>query len=192
MSRAAAAPHALTALGAVNSFLSTLVILADSARGLHIVDLAAPGGGKSVRSISDAHGKSVHAIAMNAPSAFSPSAGAAGEQILEHAQLFATSAADSCVKLWDVRASSREGCVRRFSGHVNRSAPVRASFSPCGRFLATGSEDNRAYIFDIRSGQILDKLAGATDVVCDVAFNPLHPQIVTAGYDGRIRFYGTA
>ena len=38
----------------------------------------------------------------------------------------------------------------------------------------------------------LIRLGGATDVVSDVAYNPLHPQIVTACYDGRVRFYTCA
>jgi len=175
--------QSLSTFACVNSFMSTLVLLADSARGLHWLDLSS---GQLVRSVADAHSKPVHCVTMNPPSAFVPEA---GESALDTHQLFATVAADSAVKLWDVRSKE---CARRITGHVNRSAPVRAAFSPCSRYLAAGSEDNRAYVFDLRTGNILDKLAGATDVVCDVAYNPLHPQLVTAGYDGRIRFYTTS
>jgi WD40 repeat protein len=182
LSQPVGSSQSLTTFACANSFLSTLVLLADSARGLHWLDLAS---GQLVRTVADAHSKPIHCISLNAPSAFVADE---GEQSIESHQLFATVAADSAIKLWDVRSPE---CARRLSGHVNRAAPVRASFSPCGRFLASGSEDNRAYVFDLRTGNILDKLAGATDLVCDVAYNPLHPQLVTAGYDGRIRFYTT-
>ena len=33
------------------------------------------------------------------------------------------------------------------------------------------------------------RLSGHTDVVSSVDFNPLRPQLVTASYDGRVRFY---
>lgn len=32
-------------------------------------------------------------------------------------------------------------CVRRYEGHLNRVHPCGLAFSPCGRFIATGSED---------------------------------------------------
>lgn len=64
------------------------------------------------------------------------------------------------------------------------------SFSPCCRYIASGSEDNRAYLFDIGSGTYISKLNGGhKGVVSDVAFHPLHPQLATACYDGKIRFF---
>lgn len=48
-----------------------------------------------------------------------------------------------------------------------------------------------AYLFDIRAGTgtYLERLSGHSDAVCDVAFNPLHPQLVTACVDGRVRSF---
>lgn len=33
-------------------------------------------------------------------------------------------------------------CTRRYENHINRCHPCSAAISPCGRFIATGSEDN--------------------------------------------------
>jgi len=59
------------------------------------------------------------------------------------------------------------------------------------RYIVTGSEDKHAYVYDIRghSGTYMDKVGGHTDVVTDVCCNPLHPQIVTACNDGRVRCF---
>lgn len=39
-------------------------------------------------------------------------------------------------------------------------------------------------------GTVLYRIRGAHgDAVMDVAFNPLHPQLVTACLDGRLHFY---
>mmetsp|Transcript_27654 Transcript_27654/g.39103 ORF Transcript_27654/g.39103 Transcript_27654/m.39103 type:complete len:105 (+) Transcript_27654:1-315(+) len=100
--------------------------------------------------------------------------------------MFLTSAADGCVKLWDVRVGA---FVRRFEGHVNRQQPVGAAFSPCGRYFATGSEDKCTFLFDLRMTTYVEKLTGSSDVVSDVAFHPAHPQLAAASYDGKIRFY---
>lgn len=58
------------------------------------------------------------------------------------------------------------------------------------RYLASGSEDKSAYIYDLRMGTVLHRIRGIHgDAVMDVAFNPLHPQLATACLDGRLHFY---
>jgi WD40 repeat protein len=58
------------------------------------------------------------------------------------------------------------------------------------RYLASGSEDKSAYLYDLRMGTVLHRIRGVHgDAVMDVAFNPLHPQLATACLDGRIHFY---
>lgn len=46
-------------------------------------------------------------------------------------------------------------CVRTFAEHVNKVHSVGLDFSPCGRFVATGSEDRWAHIYDIRCACIV-------------------------------------
>ena len=71
-----------------------------------------------------------------------------------------------------------------------RASAVQASFSPCMRYIASGSEDRAAFLYDIRRGTALAKLQGHhTDVVSCVAWNPLYPQLATASYDGHIHFF---
>ena len=66
------------------------------------------------------------------------------------------------------------------------------AFSPCLRYVAAGGEDRAATLFDLRMGTVLHRLRdGHTDVVADVAFHPLHPQLATACYDGRVRFFNS-
>jgi len=44
-------------------------------------------------------------------------------------------------------------------------------------------------LIDLRGGKELAKLQGHRDVVMDVTFNPLFPQLATSGFDGTVRFY---
>ncbi|KAJ4949011.1 hypothetical protein JOQ06_020531 [Pogonophryne albipinna] len=87
--------------------------------------------------------------------------------------LFLTSAVTDGVKMWDLRSLR---CVRRYENHLNRCHPCSAAISPCGRFIASGSEDNCAYVYDIRSSSYLHKLQKHSDTVLSVAFNPATPQ----------------
>jgi WD40 repeat protein len=72
--------------------------------------------------------------------------------------------------------------VRLFEGHVNRTHPIGICFSPCFRFIACGSEDKACYIYDVLSGSQVSRLSGSTDVVSDVSYSPVHPQLVRAFY----------
>ncbi len=50
-------------------------------------------------------------------------------------ELFATSATDSTVKLWDLRTTR---AVRAFAQHRNTTVPVGCAFSPCLRYAQGG------------------------------------------------------
>lgn len=48
-----------------------------------------------------------------------------------------------------------------------------------------------AHLYDLRMGQPLHRLrgGGTSDVISDIAFHPVHPQVATASFDGKIRFF---
>jgi WD40 repeat protein len=81
------------------------------------------------------------------------------------------------------------GVVKTFSDHINRVHRTGVAFSPCMRYVATGSEDRACYIYDVRAGGCVQKLTGHTDVCSAIAFNPLFPQCATGSLDSTVRFY---
>ncbi|KAK1939300.1 WD repeat-containing protein 27 [Phytophthora citrophthora] len=172
--------QSVTSLTCVNgAFLSSVAVIAGSDRSLRVLDVGAGGGGRIVRVVRDAHNRAAHTVALPRPTCYTshPS---------NFYDLLLSSAPDNTTHLWDIRA---DNCVMRFGEHVNRVHTLGVTFSPCMRYVATGSEDRAAYIYDIRTGRRLVKLKGHTDVVTSVAFNPLHPQLATASCDGTVRFY---
>ncbi|TRZ23999.1 hypothetical protein HGM15179_003171 [Zosterops borbonicus] len=118
----------ITSLSAVNEFYSYIVLTAGSNRALEIFDLNA---GCSTAVIQEAHVRSVHQICQNKGSSFST-------QQPEAYNLFLTTAAGDGIKLWDLRTLR---CERRFEGHSSRCYPCGIAVSPCGRFIASGSDD---------------------------------------------------
>ena len=48
---------------------------------------------------------------------------------------FLTSAMDSSINLWDIRAPS---VISNYNSHVNRSETISCDISPCLRYIATG------------------------------------------------------
>ena len=155
------------------------LVLAGSNKVVAVLDLET---GQPTAATSAAHGRAVHRVALPTPA---PNAAAAAPG------LFVTAAVDGTVKLWDARAGL-EHCTAVFAAHTNRLHPsLGCAFSPCMRFIGCGSEDKLAYLYDLRSaaGGPLRKLRGHSDAVLDVAWNPIHPQLATAGADGRILFF---
>ncbi|XP_078788169.1 WD repeat-containing protein 27 isoform X3 [Oryzias latipes] len=168
----------ITAMSAINDFLSYIVLVCGSDRSIQVVDM---NRGGVASTMAEAHSRSIHCITQNKGSRFCT-------QTSDSYNLFLTSAITDGLKLWDLRTMR---CVRRYDSHVIRCHPCFSSISPCGRFIATGSEDNCAYIYDIRSSLHLHKLHRHTDTVLSVSFNPAKPELLTGTLDGKLRLFQT-
>ncbi|XP_064365369.1 WD repeat-containing protein 27 isoform X1 [Dromaius novaehollandiae] len=166
----------ITSLSAVNGFYSYIVLTAGSNRALEVFDLNA---GCSIAVIPEAHSRSVHQICQNKGSAFSA-------QQSEAYNLFMTTAVGDGIKLWDLRTLR---CERRFEGHISRCRPCGIAVSPCGRFIASGSDDKSAYIYEMCSSTFAYKLGGHTESVINVTFSPSSPQLTTATLDGKLQLF---
>nr|XP_015218204.1 PREDICTED: WD repeat-containing protein 27 isoform X2 [Lepisosteus oculatus] len=119
----------ITSVSAVNDFFSYIVLVAGNDHAVEAFDLNV---GRRAACIPDAHTRAVHHIAQNKGSMFST-------QEPDAYNLFLTSSVTDGIKLWDLRTLR---CVQRYEGHVNRCHPCTAAFSPCGQYIATGSENN--------------------------------------------------
>eukprot|EP00048_Salpingoeca_helianthica_P012427 m.180364 g.180364 ORF g.180364 m.180364 type:complete len:161 (-) comp15374_c0_seq27:235-717(-) len=150
---------------------STAVLLLTRRRSVCVMDMNAA---RPARILPDVHRRPVTHIALNSGSAFVTHLPAAYD-------LFLTTAVSDGANMWDLPR-----CVRRFDSHTARQ-PVSAAFSPCGRYVACGSEDRAVYLYDIRTGSVMQKLGGHTDVACHVAFAPAIPALISGCADGFLR-----
>ncbi|XP_076868454.1 WD repeat-containing protein 27 isoform X3 [Brachyhypopomus gauderio] len=166
----------ITAVSAINDFFSYIVLAAGSDHSIQVFDM---NRGCVVAKISEAHCRAVHHLSQNKGSMFST-------QDRDSYNLFLSSAVTDGIKLWDLRTTR---CVRRYESHVNRRHWCTGAMSPCGRYIATGSEDNCAYVYDIRSSIFLHKLQRQSDTVLNVAFNPSTPELLTGTLDGKLAVF---
>ncbi|XP_061083570.1 WD repeat-containing protein 27 [Conger conger] len=166
----------ITCTSTINQLYSYIVLAAGVDRSVEVFDMNV---GHVCAEIPDAHTRAVHHITQNQGSVFST-------QAPDLYNLFLTGAVTDGLKLWDLRTLR---CVRRYEGHANRCHPCGAAFSPCGRYIATGSEDNCAYVYDIRSCTYLHKLQRHSDPVLTVAFNPAKPELMTGTLDGKLQLF---
>ncbi len=75
-------------------------------------------------------------------------------------------------------------------GHTNTVLAV--AYSPAGRYIATGSKDRTARLWDARSGQLVGTFAGHANWVLSVAFSPDETRLATAGADRTARVWDVA
>ncbi|RXN05054.1 WD repeat-containing 27 isoform X2 [Labeo rohita] len=153
----------ITSVSAINDFYSYIVLASGADRTIQVFDM---NQGCMATQIPDAHCRAVHHLTQNRGSPFCT-------QALESYNLFLSSAITDGLKLWDLRTAR---CIRRYESHVNRCHHCTAAFSPCGRFITTGSEDHSAYVYDTRSSNFLHKLPRHSETVLNVAFNPASPE----------------
>jgi len=151
---------AMTTLSAVNSFYSYIVIAASSDRAIQVFDMNVA---KCCLTIDEAHSRSMHQICQNT-SQFNQGS----------YDMFLTSAVGDGVKMWDLRNGQ---CVNHFDVHVNTCLPTKASFSPDSNYVAVGSEDRSALVYDLRMNGTIQKYGLFSDSVTNCQFNPCRSQV---------------
>lgn len=93
------------------------------------------------------------------------------------------------VHLWDLE----DRCLlRRFQGVTQGFYTIHSCFGGFKQsFIASGSEDNKVYIWHVRKERPIQVLAGHTRTVNCVSWNPCRPEMLASvSDDGTIRIWG--
>jgi len=95
------------------------------------------------------------------------------------------------VHLWDISARS---LVRKFVGITQGFYNIHGCFGGLDQaFVASGSEDNKVYIYHVRRDEAIAVLGGHTRTVNCVSWNPVHHQVLaSASDDNTVRVWGPA
>jgi WD40 repeat protein len=77
--------------------------------------------------------------------------------------------------------------VRTLSGHT--SCVNSVAFSPDGRLLASGSDDDTIKLWEVASGSLVRTLSGHTSYVTSVAFSPDGRLLASGSLDHTIKLW---
>jgi len=95
------------------------------------------------------------------------------------------------LRIWDINARA---LVRKFHGITQGHYAIHSCFGGLNQsFVASGSEDNKVYIFQVRRDEPIAVLSGHSRTVNCVSWNPVYHQIlVSASDDNTLRVWGPA
>ncbi len=94
-----------------------------------------------------------------------------------------TASDDATVCIWDARGN----VLHEFKGHTK--AVLAAEFSPDGKLVLSGGDDNRGILWDAETGAILQTLDGHTAGVTSVAFSPDAARAITGSRDNSVKVW---
>lgn len=99
---------------------------------------------------------------------------------------------DGFLRYYDCKNFVPEG-ISRARSHVYDGAPsgmenlpLKIDIAPDGSLIASGSADKTVTIWDLKTRQILNKLAGHEGTVIDVAFHPTEKWMVSCSTDKNV------
>ena len=75
-----------------------------------------------------------------------------------------------------------EGSLKaRLKGHMNRTGlSLDANFTPCGKYVYSGSQDGNVYVWSVQSGKLITALEGHGEPCTAVAWNPRYMMFASA------------
>ena len=79
--------------------------------------------------------------------------------------------------------------VLTINDHDSYAAVTSIAISPNGQYVAAGSMDADVRIWDVSTGQLVERLCGHWDSVTSVAFTPDRMGLVSGSWDKTLKFW---
>jgi pre-mRNA-processing factor 17 len=85
---------------------------------------------------------------------------------------FACQSLDNQILVYSAEGSFKQAKKKRFTGHTIAGYACNIGFSPDGRYISSGTGNGDVVFWDWKSGKIVKRLRGHTQVVIDHVWLP--------------------
>ena len=98
---------------------------------------------------------------------------------------------DNSIVTYQAKEKMKQLRKKTFRGHSNIGYSLGLTFSPNGKFLASGDGNGRIVIWDFKSLRLLRKIHAHDNGPCsDLLWHPIEPStLITAGWDNTIKLW---
>jgi len=94
------------------------------------------------------------------------------------------------VKIWQVVGIENPAIIKQYAGHKNEKYCVPNQYVE-NKYIISGSEDNKIYIWSMQHMKVLQILEGHTGPVFGINVAPNSSKFASCSLDGTIRFWET-
>lgn len=98
---------------------------------------------------------------------------------------------DNAIKVYASEGRFQENRKKKFTGHQVAGFACEMTFSPSGKFLASGDGNGRLYFWDWNTGRSYARFnAHQRGPTMGCQWSPVDPSlVVTCGWDGSVKFW---
>jgi WD40 repeat protein len=95
---------------------------------------------------------------------------------------------DNCIAAYSVLDKFKLNRKKKLNNHLTAGYACGLSFSPDGRFIASGDSMGRVYFYDWKTSRMMRALKVHSGVTIDVAWHPTSPsRVATCSWDGGVK-----
>lgn len=96
---------------------------------------------------------------------------------------------DSMIRLWDYKMGQGR-VLKTYQGHLNKNYCIMSCFSTVnGKSVISGSEDNSLYIWDLNTGEVVERFVCHSGPVLSCDSHPSEGIIASASLDKKIKIW---
>jgi pre-mRNA-processing factor 17 len=97
---------------------------------------------------------------------------------------------DNKIVVYESKSTFRLSRKKKFTGHQNAGYAIGLSFSPDGKFLASGDSEGKLWFWDWKTAKVYRTMKVHDSVCIDVQWHPIDPsRMFTCSWDGTIKMW---
>ncbi len=97
---------------------------------------------------------------------------------------------DNKILVYESKSNFRLNRKKKFTGHQNAGFAIGLTFSPDGKFLASGDSEGKVWFWDWKTAKLFRTIQAHDTVCIDARWHPVNPSwLITCSWDCTIKLW---